>query len=161
MKLAMILFSFLCIFLGVYPQPLYEILPFYEQHVHHHPGEPLYQAFSGAHVVSQLQLLLFAGLAFFVLLPMLKRTLTITLDFDWFYRVAVPTLWKVIIWPFLYGIEPIHRGVTQGLPKVAARVFGAPPNPRNDRLQGWGVSRTVLLCTVFLLFFLLVNLLIR
>jgi multicomponent Na+:H+ antiporter subunit D len=31
-------------------------------------------------------LLLFAGFAFFVLLPMMKRTLTISLDFDWFYR---------------------------------------------------------------------------
>ena len=34
----------------------------------------------------QLQLLLFSGLAFFLLLRWLKRTLTITLDVDWFYR---------------------------------------------------------------------------
>jgi multicomponent Na+:H+ antiporter subunit D len=33
-----------------------------------------------------LQLLLFSGLAFFLLLGYLARTLTITLDFDWFYR---------------------------------------------------------------------------
>ena len=33
-----------------------------------------------------LQLLLFSGLAFFIMLPMMKRTLTISLDFDWFYR---------------------------------------------------------------------------
>ena len=33
-----------------------------------------------------LQLLLFSGLAFFIFLPMMKRTLTISLDFDWFYR---------------------------------------------------------------------------
>jgi multicomponent Na+:H+ antiporter subunit D len=45
-----------------------------------------YAPYTGAHVVAQLQLLLFAGLAFFVLLPMMKRTLTISLDFDWFYR---------------------------------------------------------------------------
>jgi multicomponent Na+:H+ antiporter subunit D len=30
--------------------------------------------------------LLFSGLAFFILLKYLKRTLTITLDFDWFWR---------------------------------------------------------------------------
>mgnify|MGYP001287946218 CR=1 FL=1 len=33
-----------------------------------------------------LQLLLFAGLAFFACLPMMRRTETISLDFDWFYR---------------------------------------------------------------------------
>ena len=38
------------------------------------------------HVSSQLQLLMFSGLAFFILLKYLKRTLTITLDFDWFWR---------------------------------------------------------------------------
>jgi multicomponent Na+:H+ antiporter subunit D len=32
------------------------------------------------------QLLLFSGLAFFVLLPIMKRTLTISLDLDWIYR---------------------------------------------------------------------------
>ena len=37
-----------------------------------------------SHVVFQLQLLLFSGLAFFLMLGWLKRTLTITLDIDWF-----------------------------------------------------------------------------
>jgi multicomponent Na+:H+ antiporter subunit D len=48
--------------------------------------------YTGAHVVSQLQLLLFSGLAFFVLLPYLKRTLTITLDADWVWRTMLPAL---------------------------------------------------------------------
>jgi multicomponent Na+:H+ antiporter subunit D len=76
MRAAMWLFSFLCIALGVYPQPLYAILPF--------PVD--YQPYTTAHLVSQFQLLLFAGLAFFVMLPQMRRTLTISLDFDWFYR---------------------------------------------------------------------------
>ncbi len=33
-----------------------------------------------------LQLLLFSGLAFFVCLPLMRRTLTISLDWDWFWR---------------------------------------------------------------------------
>ena len=37
-----------------------------------------------------LQLLLFSGLAFFVMLPYMKRTLTITLDWDWWYRRLGP-----------------------------------------------------------------------
>ncbi|MFQ5625500.1 MAG: Na(+)/H(+) antiporter subunit D [Methyloligellaceae bacterium] len=76
MKAAMILFSVLCIGLGVYPDPLYAILP----------APVNYAPYTGTHVVFQLQLLLFSGLAFFMMLGWLKRTLTITLDFDWFYR---------------------------------------------------------------------------
>jgi multicomponent Na+:H+ antiporter subunit D len=82
MRWAMLLFAFLCIAIGIVPGPLYAILPF--------PVE--YEAYTGYHVVEQLQLLLFAGLAFFVMLPWMKRTLTISLDFDWFYRVAFPAI---------------------------------------------------------------------
>jgi multicomponent Na+:H+ antiporter subunit D len=76
MLLAMGLMSFLCIFLGLYPQPLYNVLP-YEVH---------YQAYTFNHVVSQLQLLMFSALVFFLFLPLLKRTETISIDTDWFYR---------------------------------------------------------------------------
>lgn len=76
MKAAMAFFSFLCIWLGVQPEPLYALLPY--------PTD--YEPYTSAHVYEMLQLLLYSGLAFFVLLPLMKRTLTITLDFDWFYR---------------------------------------------------------------------------
>jgi len=76
MLIAMWIFAVLCIGLGVWPEPLHALLAF--------PVE--YHAYTAAHLVAQFQLLLFSGLAFFVMLPMMKRTLTITLDFDWFYR---------------------------------------------------------------------------
>ncbi len=38
-------------------------------------------------VLFYLQLLLFSGLAFFLMLPLMKRTLTISLDTDWLWRV--------------------------------------------------------------------------
>jgi multicomponent Na+:H+ antiporter subunit D len=76
MRLAMILFAALCILLGVWPQPLYALLPYPVDFV----------PYTGAHVIAQLQLLLFSGLAFFVLLPLMRRTTTITLDWDWTYR---------------------------------------------------------------------------
>jgi multicomponent Na+:H+ antiporter subunit D len=78
----MILFAALCIAIGFAPGPLYALLPY--------PVE--YVPYTGAHVVTQLQLLLFSGLAFFVMLDYLRRTLTITLDADWFYRVLLPAL---------------------------------------------------------------------
>jgi multicomponent Na+:H+ antiporter subunit D len=76
MRLAMVLFAAICIGLGVLPGPLYAILPY----------EVAYLPYTVSHVVFQLQLLLFSGLAFFLMLPWLKRTLTITLDVDWLYR---------------------------------------------------------------------------
>ncbi len=76
MKLAMILFASACIILGLFPDLLYVMLPY----------EVNYVPYTAAHTVTQLQLLLFSGLAFFVMLPLMKRTLTISLDFDWFYR---------------------------------------------------------------------------
>jgi multicomponent Na+:H+ antiporter subunit D len=79
MRLAMAFFSVLCIGLGVAYRPLYDMLPYPVR----------YDPYTASHVVHQLQLLLFSGLAFFVMLNWLRRTLTITLDFDWFYRVLM------------------------------------------------------------------------
>jgi multicomponent Na+:H+ antiporter subunit D len=83
MRLAMVLFAALCIGLGVLPGPLYAILPF----------PPVnYVPYTVEHVLHMLQLLLFSGLAFFICLPLMKRTETISLDFDWFYRRLFATL---------------------------------------------------------------------
>jgi multicomponent Na+:H+ antiporter subunit D len=82
MRAAMILLSVLCIGIGVMPGPLYAILPFPVDFV----------PYTGAHVVSQLQLLLFSGLAFFLLLSWLKRTETVTLDVDWLWRRLGPAV---------------------------------------------------------------------
>lgn len=76
MLIAMGFMSFMCIFLGLYPQPLYSVLP-YEVH---------YQAYTFNHVIAQLQLLMLSALVFFLFLPLLKRTATISIDTDWFYR---------------------------------------------------------------------------
>jgi multicomponent Na+:H+ antiporter subunit D len=76
MKLAMIFFAAMCIGLGIWPGPLYGLLPY--------PVE--FVPYTAAHVVNMLQLLMFSGLAFFLMLPLMRRTLTITLDTDWFYR---------------------------------------------------------------------------
>ena len=82
MGLAMILFAGLCILLGVFPQLLYPLLPYPVEYVPYTAGKVLFY----------LQLLLFSGLAFFVLLPLMKRTETISLDTDWLWRHAAPAL---------------------------------------------------------------------
>ena len=82
MRWSMILFAFLCIALGVWPEPLYALLPYAVDYV----------PYTGAHVLTQLQLLLFSGLAFFVMLGWLKRTPTLSLDVDWLWRAAFPSV---------------------------------------------------------------------
>jgi len=79
MGAAMVFFAFLCIFLGVYPEPLWALLPY--------PVD--YDAYAPGKVLFYLQLLLFAGLAFFLFLPLMQRTLTISLDTDWLWRVVL------------------------------------------------------------------------
>jgi multicomponent Na+:H+ antiporter subunit D len=86
MLLAMAFMSFLCLFLGIFPRPLYNVLPF---PVH-------YSAYSLVHVFSQMQLLIFSALVFFLFLPLLKRTETISIDTDWFYRKGGRLVYQVM-----------------------------------------------------------------
>ena len=86
MGLAMIIFAGLCILLGVFPELLYGFLPYAVN----------YEPYKIGKVLFYLQLLLFSGLAFFVLLPLMKRTMTISLDTDWLWRRAAHSLLKVL-----------------------------------------------------------------
>ena len=93
MLVAMGILVFLCIAIGLFPQYLYVLLPY----------EMDFEPYTMGHVVTQLQLLLFAVLAFVVLIktgvypPEIKST---NLDTDWFYRRLAPM---------------IVRGVGQGI----------------------------------------------
>jgi multicomponent Na+:H+ antiporter subunit D len=86
MQAAMIIFAGLCIVIGVFPEVLYRFLPYAVDYV----------PYTADHLVSQFQLLLFAGLAFFVTLPLMKRTLTISLDVDYLWRRVLPAIWQRI-----------------------------------------------------------------
>jgi multicomponent Na+:H+ antiporter subunit D len=85
MQLAMGITAALCIFIGVYPDPLYALLPY---EVEFHP-------YTMQHVVGQLQLLCFALLAFAVLMrtginpPEIRA---VNLDTDWTYRKFMPSV---------------------------------------------------------------------
>jgi len=80
MCLGMGIAAFFCVFLGVYPQLLYNILPYAVNYV----------PYTGAHEVGQAQMLMFASLAFYVLIisgvypPEQKK---INLDTDWLVRI--------------------------------------------------------------------------
>ena len=78
MLIAMGMAAFLCIAIGVFPQPLYAVLPY---PVDFHP-------YTGDHVTSALGLLMFTALGFFMLLKKLDPEPTISADTDWFYRMG-------------------------------------------------------------------------
>jgi len=83
---AMGIAAFLCVFIGVYPDPLYQLLP--------NVLEP-YSAYDATHVVTQMQLLMGALLCFAVLMrkgwyP--AEIPSLNLDFDWVYRRLLPTI---------------------------------------------------------------------
>lgn len=109
MLLAMGLASALCIGIGVWPDPLYALLPY--------PVD--YTPYTTDHVLTQLQLLIFAGFAFALLVrlglyPVELRS--VNLDIDWIYRRLLPgaialvggwirATWRASVRAFDYRLE--------------------------------------------------------
>lgn len=113
MLLAMGGAAFLCIFIGVYPQPLYQLLPY--------PVE--YVPYTGAHVTGQLQLLMFGALAFCLLMlsgiyPAEQRA--INLDFDWFYRMGGRAFYRLCD----AGLNGLNRVSERALAQGVSRALG-------------------------------------
>jgi multicomponent Na+:H+ antiporter subunit D len=115
MRAAMVLFAAFCIGLGLFPGLLYSMLPY--------PVD--YEPYTVAHVVNMLQLLLFSGLAFFLLLPMMKRTLTVTLDFDWLYRRLIPGSAKLVADNLSQDSKRVSKGVRAWLSARSERLEAA------------------------------------
>jgi multicomponent Na+:H+ antiporter subunit D len=109
MLLAMGISAFLCIAIGVFPEPLYALMPYPDAVADYHPYAPY-------HVIEQLQLLLWAVLAF-ALLILVKwypaEVASTNLDTDWLYRVpgrgllnwiaaAIRAVWT-LVWRLISG----------------------------------------------------------
>ncbi|MDQ7838238.1 MAG: Na(+)/H(+) antiporter subunit D [Thermodesulfobacteriota bacterium] len=77
MLVAMGLTAFLCILTGVYPQVLYNILPY---PVDFHP-------YTADKVVAAMQMLLLTAAAFWLYIDKLGGEPTVSMDTDWFYRM--------------------------------------------------------------------------
>lgn len=106
MKVAMAVLSALCLGIGFFPELLYQRLPnamvvlqkvgtdFVDLYLHH-----------PAYVLTKIQMLSFAGLVFFLFLPLLKRKESVTVDIDWLYRK---------------GGYLVYRGLDMGLNSINA-----------------------------------------
>jgi multicomponent Na+:H+ antiporter subunit D len=140
MRWAMILFAFLCIALGVWPEALYRMLPYPVQ----------YESYTVAHVLTQLQLLLFSGLAFFLMLGFLKRTPTITLDFDWCWRILLPVLARRI-GQYLSAIQAYLNKVLVGISKRLEAGIARQRRPQGFLVRTLPTSSVTLWVMVMLL----------
>jgi multicomponent Na+:H+ antiporter subunit D len=146
MRAAMIFFSFLCIGIGIVPGPLYTLLPF--------PVD--YVPYTASHVVFYLQLLLFSGLAFFLMLGWLKRTLTITLDVDWFYRRLGPQLFRSLDRALEEGwkeVVSIAEGAARGTLRAVRRTHG----PDGILARSWPTGSMAFWTTVMLAAYLILS----
>ncbi|MGE0036960.1 MAG: Na(+)/H(+) antiporter subunit D [Xanthobacteraceae bacterium] len=146
MRAAMIFFAALCIIIGVLPGPLYALLPF----------PVTYVPYTASHVVFYLQLLLFSGLAFFLMLGWLKRTLTITLDVDWFYRKLGPMLVR--------SLDRAMESTGGGIGNAAARggreflgVVQRHYGPDGTLARGWSTGSMTFWATVMLAAYLVLS----
>jgi multicomponent Na+:H+ antiporter subunit D len=110
MLIAMGIAAVLCVFIGSYPYPLYELLPY--------PVD--YEPYTMPHVVAQTQILFFSALAFTLLLlagiyPAEMRCVNI--DADWFYRKGARLFYCVVDKVFNGINKASDRFIAKGLPQ--------------------------------------------
>lgn len=142
MIVAMIIMAVLCIVPAV-PSltqvTLYKMLPISLDYV----------AYTPQHIITDLQLLLFSGLAFFLLLPLLKRTNTISLDFDWFYRGFAR---YIILAGFMISQVPLQymRILLKKLSRKVEYIIQTTHGPGGIMARSWSIG-TSATWTIFLL----------
>lgn len=143
MLVAMGMAAVLCIAIGVFPQPLYALLPYSVD----------FQPYTGQHVTESLGLLMFTALGFVLFLKALDPENTISLDTDWFYRKgarafmwfaekplaryeqAVSNVSETVAWPVLHG------AARAGLRVDLAGVDGVVNGVARSILRGGGAMR--------------------
>ena len=148
MLIAMGIAAFLCIAVGVYPAPLYAILPFQANFV----------PYTTTHVVTQLQLLLFSALAFTYLMktglypPELKST---NLDFDWTYRRMLPRIFKGLARTLVPADRKVRLIFINRIDKIIASVLRH-HGPEGLLARTWPTGSTVLWVAVLLAIYMVV-----
>ncbi len=183
MTWSMIFLAALCVifgFPGISELTLYTILPFAPMVPGHGAGaEPhLYSTWSASHVISQFALLAATGFVFFSFVKTLSRTVTITIDSDWIYRRLIPSyVWGGLLLPAVRWLGKGHEFLLGKVPGMIARgvqsdVIEERVNKsielggttirfsfhfRDNRRRDWAVGGVLLVITVMLFMYLLLN----
>ena len=150
MRAAMILTAFGCVFIGMFPDALYAMLPYAVD----------YHAYTWAHVLTQMQLLCFALLAFVFLMrsglhPPEVRAINV--DSDVVYRKWIPSVLPGLV----DGIARANRAVRGALLGVLSGGVGAiarVSRPGQVLARGWSVQSMMLVVMVVMAVVLAANL---
>jgi multicomponent Na+:H+ antiporter subunit D len=142
MLLAMGMTAAACILIGVFPNLLYQWLP---HEMDFHP-------YTFDHIISQLQLLFFATLAFVVLFrngwyP--AEIKSVNLDFDWFYRKPLNSIVSALAMAFgslLAGVQSFKQSSLKMITLFAFQAHG----PKSSIARGTSVGNMVLWVAVLL-----------
>ncbi|WP_243438887.1 Na(+)/H(+) antiporter subunit D [Fundidesulfovibrio soli] len=121
MQAAMLIASFLCIFIGCYTPYLYEMLPYPDVAAKYHPYDTY-------HLSETLQILLFTALGFFLLLKKLTPEAVISLDMDWFYRMGG----RAFFWLARKPVQSADDTVSE-----AYNTIGLIPLMKTSRFWSW------------------------
>jgi multicomponent Na+:H+ antiporter subunit D len=131
MLLAMGISAFFCIFIGVNPGWLYQYLP-----------APVdYNAYSLGHLFWELQVLLFTGLGFFLMLKHLGGESKLSTDTDWVYRKLGPGLFRGIsegVRSAWSGFIAAGLGLLQSLWASLSDIHG----PQGALGRPWSIGQT-------------------
>jgi len=148
MLLAMGLTAFLCVGIGIFPQPLYRILPY--------PVD--YQPYTATHVITQLQLLLFFAFCFGLMNlmrlypPELRST---NLDSDWIYRRALPAAANAVLRVArFFRVRAVDR-LELNITRFVRGVYRA-HGPEGLWARTWSTGNTVLWVAIILAAYLLI-----
>lgn len=148
MRIAMGIAAALCIGIGVFPELLYAILPY--------PVD--YQPYSTSHVVTMLQLLLFAALAFVFLWkvglypPELR---SVVLDVDWVWRRLLPQAWSGVSEVWMIG-QRWFLGTAIRARRNLLSMTEAYLSPWTRFGEPWPTGATAMWAAVLLLAYLLI-----
>jgi multicomponent Na+:H+ antiporter subunit D len=115
MYIGMGLTAVLCIAIGVYPALLYNLLPY---PVDYHP-------YTDTPIMETVQMLVFTGIGFYLLIKVLKPKDTIYLDTDWFYRRPARLAYKV----FVVSVSAFFGWIENGAARLAERMTNVSKNP--------------------------------
>jgi len=149
MLIAMAIASFICIFIGVAPQYLYAMLPM----------EMNYWPYDATHVLAQMQLLIFAALAFVWMMvthihpPELPGT---NLDAEWFYRKLVPAGAKKMI-TLMSDTKQAVKSVAIVPVNVLRRSFARTNFAQYHLAESWPTGSMVLWISLILVAYLLLD----
>lgn len=150
MRLAMILTAALCIIVGVFPGLLYSLLPY----------DVVYHPYTFDHVLVQLQLLMFALLAFVVLMKtgiQQPESRAIYLDADVIYRKWIPSRLTAIT-AVVVSVNAQARQTALGWLGQGVGIVERLTRPGAPLARGWSVASMMFVVIIFMCAVLVLNL---